>query len=254
MDDEAVSTARVGHVATIELHRPPLNLLDEATLTTVADRLEELDADGDCRAVVLCTTTDNFCAGVDLAVGKGSASPTSPGGGLYAQAVRIARGGIPIVAALHGAAIGAGLGLACVADFRIADPSTVLSANFGRLGLHHGFGLTVTLPGLVGSQRAAELLFTGERVRADAALAMGLCDRIADDSRAEALALAEKIAASAPLAVRAMRASLRGDLADRFAAAVEHEEHQQVLLRGTEDFREGMRAFRDRRPPEFVGR
>ena len=80
----------------------------------------------------------------------------------------------PVVAAIQGAAVGGGLGLALMADFRVASPEARFSANFARLGFHHGFGLTVTLPRLVGQQRAAEMLYTGQRVKSDEALRIGL--------------------------------------------------------------------------------
>ena len=148
------------------------------------------------------------------------------------------------------------VGLALTADFRLAAPEARFSANFARLGFHQGFGLSVTLPRLVGEQAAAELLFTGRRVRGDEAVRIGLADRLVplDDLRTAALGLAREIAISAPLAVRSIRATLRGDLADRFEAATGHEAAEQARLRATHDFAEGTRAMGERRPPDFTGR
>ena len=105
---------------------------------------------------------------------------------------------------MQGAAIGGGCGLALSADFRVATPQSRFSANFARLGFHHGFALTVTLPAVVGSQAAADLLLTGRRVGGEEALALGLCDRLADDDDllAQAIGYADELAASGPLAVR----------------------------------------------------
>jgi enoyl-CoA hydratase/carnithine racemase len=161
-----------------------------------------------------------------------------------------------VVAAIQGAAIGGGLGLACSADFRVACPEARFSANFARLGFHHGFGLSVTLPDIVGQQHALTLLYTGRRVPGDEAARIGLCDRLveAGDVRAEAHALAADIAASAPLAVRAIRVTMRGALADRVAAAMAREAEEQDRLRRTSDWSEGVRAAAERRAPRFEGR
>jgi 2-(1,2-epoxy-1,2-dihydrophenyl)acetyl-CoA isomerase len=157
---------------------------------------------------------------------------------------------------VQGAAIGGGLGLALSADFRVASPSSRFAANFARLGIHHGFGLTVTLPAVVGSQAAFDLLYTGRRVKGEEAHSLGLCDRLAAerDLRASAHALAAEIAASAPLAVRSIRETMRGDLADRVRAATEREGAEQAELFATEDFREGVRATAERRAARFTGR
>jgi len=237
-------------VARVELARPPHNYFSLEMISGVADALESLDADDSCRAVVLCAEGKNFCAGADFS-GAAAAYTT---GDLYAAAVRLFRTRKPVVAAVQGAAIGGGLGLALAADFRVAAPEARFSANFARLGFHQGFGLSVTLPAVVGSQRAAELLYTGRRIDGAVAVAIGLADRLAPLDRLvdEAYDLAAEIAASAPLAVESIRATLRGDLADRVAAATEHEAAEQARLRATSDFAEGTRAMAERRPPRFT--
>jgi enoyl-CoA hydratase/carnithine racemase len=251
MADESVGV-ELGddHVAVVELRRPPNNFFSLELVAGVADALESLDADPRCRAVVLAAAGKHFCAGADLG---GDSSYTTED--LYAAAVRIFRTGLPVVAAVQGAAIGGGLGLALAADFRVAAPEARFSANFARLGFHHGFGLGVTLPRVVGSQVAADLLFTGRRVKGDEATSLGLADRLApaDVVRVRARQLAGEIAGSAPLAVRSIRATLRGDLADRVEAATRHEAAEQARLRATADFAEGTRAMAERRPPRFRG-
>ena len=245
----AVEPAGADHVARITLCRPPHNYFSLDMIAAVADALEALDEHDDCRAVVLCAEGKNFCAGADF---SGAATYTSEQ--LYAAAVRLFRTRKPIVAAVQGAAIGGGLGLALAADFRVAAPEARFSANFARLGFHHGFGLSVTLPRLVGEQRAADLLFTGRRVDGAEAVTLGLADRLASLDRLldEAVAFAADIAASAPLAVESIRATMRGDLADRVAAATVREAAEQARLRATADFAEGTRATAERRPPEFT--
>ena len=137
----------------------------------------------------------------------------------------------------------------------MASPESRFAANFSRLGIHHGFGLTVTLPLVVGHQRALELLYTGARLRGEEAHAIGLCDRLvpAERLRDEAIAVAAEIALSAPLAVRSIRATMRGDLAQRVREATEREASEQAKLFATGDFREGVAAAAERRPPKFTG-
>jgi 2-(1,2-epoxy-1,2-dihydrophenyl)acetyl-CoA isomerase len=242
-----------GHVATIEIHRAPNNYLDVELARQVADALAALDREPDCRSVVLCSEGRHFCAGVDFgATGLGSSDRAAR---LYEQAVRLFETALPVVAAVQGAAVGGGLGLALAADFRIATRTTRFRCNFARLGYHHGFGISVTLPALVGQQRALELLYAGATVSGDEALRMGLCDRLVDNGelRAAAAELASEIATSGPLAVRAIRHTMRGRLAAQVRAALARELAQQNLLRGTADFREGVAATAERRPPNFTG-
>jgi enoyl-CoA hydratase/carnithine racemase len=145
--------------------------------------------------------------------------------------------------------------VALTADFRVASAESRFAANFARLGIHHGFGVTITLPLVVGHQRALELLYTGARVKGEDAHAIGLCDRLvpAERLREEAVALAREIAISAPLAVRAIRETMRGDLAERLRAATDRESAEQAKLFATADFREGVAAAAERREPRFTG-
>jgi 2-(1,2-epoxy-1,2-dihydrophenyl)acetyl-CoA isomerase len=245
-------TVRVGedHVATVEFDRPPHNHFDVELIAALADAYAALDEDPACRAILLCSAGRHFCAGANFA-GTGDAGAHA----LYAQAVRLFATVTPVVAAVQGAAIGGGLGLALSADFRVASPSSRFAANFARLGIHHGFGMTVTLPAAVGMQAALELLYTGRRVRGEEAYTLGLCDCLAadDELRGAAHALASEIAASAPLAVRSIRQTMRGDLPDRVRAATEREYAQQGPLFATDDFQEGVRATAERRTPRFTG-
>lgn len=241
-----------GHVSTVEIHRPPDNYFDGELLGRLADAYEALEREGLCRAIVLCSEGKHFCAGARLR----PADDGLPATATYAHAVRLFAAGIPVVAAVQGAAIGGGLGLACSADLRVACPEARFSANFARLGFHHGFGLTMTLPALVGQSRALELLYTGRRVGGEEALALGLCDRLAarDAVRDEARALAAEIAASGPLAVRSIRTTMRGGLTDAVRQALERERSEQERLALTDDWREGLAAVAARRPARFVGR
>lgn len=238
------------YVGIVRLCQPPNNFFSLEMIEAVADALEAFDTDRSCRSVVLAAEGKHFCAGADFA------SPaTYSTADLYAAAVRLFRTSKPIVAAVQGAAIGGGLGVALSADFRIASPNARFSANFARLGFHHGFGLSITLPGVVGQQRAAELLYTGRRIDGEEAAAIGLVDRVVppDHLESAALGLAADIATSAPLAVQSIRATLRADLADRVASATDRELSEQERLRHTDDFIEGTHAMAERRTPNFTG-
>lgn len=239
-------------VAIVTIHRPPNNFFDTALVRAIADTFDAL-AGTDRRAIALRSEGKHFCAGRDFSAPRGDDDAPEQ---LYAEAVRLLTTPLPWVAAIQGAAIGGGLGLALAADFRVGTPRARFAANFSRLGLHHGFGLSVLLPRVVGDQAAAELLLTGERIDGRRAADIGLLDRLVaeDELDAQAVAFASRLAGAAPLALRAIRATLRRDLAERFVAATEHEAEQQARLRATEDFHEGTAAAKERREPRWVGR
>ena len=253
--DIAVSLA--DRVGLVEIRKPPNNFFDVALIRQIAEAFEAFDADPECRAVVLAARGKAFCAGADFA--NRSDSDAAPGGGvarhLYKEAMRLFRCRKPVIAAVHGPAIGGGLGLALVADFRVTCAAARFSANFNRLGFHPGFGLTTTLPRLVGPQKAALLFYTGRRIGGEEAVAIGLADMLApaEDVRSAAHALALEIAQSSPLATQSTRETLRRGLADAIETATERELVEQDWLRKTNDFKEGVKAMAERRLPEFTG-
>ena len=258
-----IGVEKTGHVALVEIRRPPNNFFDVALIRELADAFEALDADGDTRALVLAAQGKAFCAGADFGDGgtlnRDGKRPDDPPPGvahLYIEGNRLFRTKKPIVAAVHGAAVGGGLGLAMMTDFRVTCPEARFSANFTRLGFHPGFGLTVTLPAVIGPTKAALMFYTSRRITGSDAYAIGLADMLVpqDQVRTAALALAAEIAENSPLGLIATRATLRGDLADRVRAATERELAEQTRLRKTEDFKEGVKAMAERRVPNFAGR
>jgi enoyl-CoA hydratase/carnithine racemase len=245
------------HVAVVMFDAPPHNFVNVDMVRSLADAFEDLGGENDCRAIVLASTGKSFSAGADLAAEDGVAASGMGGiGSLYEQALRLFATPTPVVAAIQGAAVGAGLGLALVADFRVASTAARFSANFVKLGFHPGFGLTVTLPRVIGHQRAELMFQTGRRIKPDQALQWGLADEVVavDKLMNSALSLAREIAENAPLAVTATRKTLRGDLAAAVRAATAREYEQQSILRVTDDYAEGVRAVNERRPGNFAGR
>lgn len=252
-----VSVALDGrHVALVEIDSPPNNFVSVGLMRDLAEALEALDGENDCRAIVLTTAGKVFCAGADLSSSSDLGSGMDNIRALYDNAARMFSVETPIVAAVQGPAVGAGLGLALATDFRVAAPEARFSANFVKLGFHPGFAMTYTLPRLVGPQRAELLFLTGRRIKADQALEWGLVDEVAplEGLRTAALNLAREIAENAPLAVVATRKTLRSELVETVRTRCAHEFEQQSILRVTEDYAEGVRAVAERRPGNFAGR
>ncbi|MDF0520845.1 enoyl-CoA hydratase/isomerase family protein [Bradyrhizobium yuanmingense] len=264
-----IGVEKVGHVGTIEIRRPPLNFFDISLINQIADALDEFDRDIEIRASVLSAQGKAFCAGANFgdparqaqeareAEKKGDpADSLGSINHLYIQAVRIFRAKKPIVAAVQGAAIGGGLGLAVSADFRVTCPEARFSANFTKLGFHPGFGLTVTLPELIGKNNAELMFYTSRRVTGEEAYKWGLANELVpqDQVKAAAMKLAAEVAECSPLGLLSTRATMRNGLADRVMAATNHELAEQTRLRATEDFKEGVKATEERRAANFKGR
>jgi len=257
--NDLISVTRHGHVAQLVFSNPPHNHATVALLSSLADTLATLDDEPDCRAIVLASDGKAFCAGADLAAQDGGGvggSTADPFREFYDQVLRLFSSRKPIVAAIQGAAVGAGLGLSVVADFRIASPEARFCANFAKLGFHPGFALTHVLPRLVGVQRASLMFFTARRFKPEEVLSWGLIDQIVppDALRASALRLAGEIAENAPLALLATRKTMRTGEQAAVTAALVAEYAEQALLRETEDHAEGIRSVGERRLGRFVGR
>jgi enoyl-CoA hydratase/carnithine racemase len=257
-----IGIEKSAHVALVEIRRPPNNFFDIPLIKEIAGAFESFDDDIHVRAVVLAAQGKAFCAGANF--GDGSTldtqgrRPNEPGPGvapLYVEGNRLFRTKKPIIAAVHGAAIGGGLGLAMVADFRVTCPEARFCANFTRLGFHPGFGLTVTLPAVIGQTKAALMFYTSRRISGEEAYAMGLADALVpqQEVRDAAVKLAGEIGENSPLGLIATRMTMRGDVADRVRKATDHELEEQTRLRKTEDFKEGVKAVFERRLPNFTG-
>jgi enoyl-CoA hydratase len=266
--DDAVlyqPATRAEPIGLLRLNRPEVrNSMSPELLEAFARRVAEAAADGHARCVVLTGAGPCFSAGADLrAPVQGEAVdasgrvqlPQERSFAMYTSFLRLLDVPVPVVGALNGHAVGGGFGLALLCDIRVGAREARYGANFARLGLHSGMGISHTLPRLVGVSRASELLFTGRLVDGEEAERIGILSRAvaSEGVLAEAMGLAHEIARAAPLAVRAMKATLRASLGDVRTAAW-HEAAAQAATVDTEDFAEGRRALLEKRQPDFQGR
>jgi len=252
---ENVNSRREGHVGVVELDAPPHNYFSLNMLKAINACLENFENDQKVRSVILCANGRSFCAGADLNSGESKQkrrhkSEINP---LYQEAYKLFVFPKPIVAALEGSAIGGGLGLALTADFRVSCKEAKFAASFTRLGFHPGFGLSYTLPKLVGNQQASLLFYTGRIIRGDEAKSMGLVDILVDRAhvKTEAMALASEIAISSPRAVQSIRQTMRRELGDEVFLAMKRESRVQAIQFASKDIEEGVKAMSERRLPVF---
>ena len=248
-----ISVSIKQHLAYVEINRPPNNFFDANLIQQIADAYESLDEEDECRVILLKSEGKNFCAGANFGQDEDMLDKSVPYKKLYAQAVRLFRTRKPVIAVVQGAAIGGGLGLALSADFRVACHEARFAANFAKLGFHPGFGSSITLPRVVGVQKAMDMLFTARRVTGEEAFKIGLADKFCSKEKIleEAEQLAMEIASSAPMAVESIRSTLRGNLADQIEQIVDWELSEQVRLQKTEDFKTGIAASLSRETPQF---
>lgn len=249
--------------ATLVMNRPDkLNALNNELASALNDAFTRIGREDSVRVVVLTGAGRAFCAGGDLAaIGKGREA------GDTAQLEPLLRAGMqavlkmrtipqPVIAAVNGAAAGAGMNIALAADIRIAAEEAVFGQNFVKVGLFPDYGGTFFLPELVGPSKAAEMFYTGDMIDARTALDLGLLNRVVPGANleAEVRSFAQKLAAGPPLAIRAAKQVLFADRRESLERALEAEVQHQLKCYLSEDCREGIRAFFEKRPPKFQGR
>lgn len=245
-------------VATMNLPGRPMNVVGDALLRGIALACEKL-ADTAVKGLILTSAKSDFCAGGDLDRMSKWTMPEEPYEGSMAMK-RVLRQmelqGKPVVAAINGHALGGGLEIALAADIRIAGRGARLGAPEVKRGWLGGGGASQLLPRLVGIGQASLLLLAGEPVDAERALAIGLVEEVVDDAAvaARAEALARAIAAHSPIATQAVKAALRAALSTPLEAGLRYENELHVLCMQSEDRREGIAAFREKRDGSFAGR
>lgn len=251
-------------MAVLTLDRPDrLNAISGPMLEALSSALVEADADPEVRCIVLTGAGRAFCAGLDLkeqfegpGLGAGHRGYPSELDLREAPPTVLHNVDTPTICALNGGAAGYGMDLALGCDIRVAAESAKLAPAFVKRGILPESGGTWLLPRLVGHAKAAEIAFTGETLLAKECLDLGLVNRVVPDAALmdEALAMAGRIAANAPLAVRATKRMFRMGERESFDDHVHHVYLQLLPLVATADFREGMAAFLERRDPDFQGR
>lgn len=251
-----------GHVGLITMTRPPHNFLTAPQVEDIATALETWNGDPDVRAAVLAAEGRSFCAGAAFGDAgdendRGAAAGTDLNrtDRLYSAAARLCEVTTPWIAAVQGPAIGGGLGLAMTANLVVTCPEARFSANFVKLGIHQGFGLSATLPARIGATAAGAVLLTGRRYNGEEAVELGLAELCVPQDRllGEAITLAREIAVNAPLAIDAINSTLRAGLGDRVREATAREAAEQARLSATADAREGIKAVAERRNGTFTG-
>jgi enoyl-CoA hydratase len=259
--DDILCVERDGAVATLVLNRPAvLNALNAALLARLGGALDELAADPSLRAVILTGAGERaFAAGADIAElaeldGAVAGERKARAGQRVTQLIEALP--VPVIAAVNGFALGGGCELALACDFRIASDNAKFGQPEVNLGVPPGYGGTQRLQRLVGSGTAMLLCLTGEPIDAAEALRIGLVQRVvpAAELRAEALRIARLIAVKAPLAVTAAKRAIREGAALPLSEGLALEALHFGALVGTSDFREGTRAFLEKRKPAFEGR
>ena len=250
---------REGPIATLVLNRPETrNALDAELLAALASELSAVAADASVRAVILTGAGDAFCSGADL---KGALGDLEAGlelgsrvSAFHALIQAIVHAPKPYIAAVRGPAVGFGADLALACDLRILSHDAYLQEKFVAIGLMPDGGGSYWLPRLVGMGRALEYLLLGTRIDAALALDLGLANRVVSDEREEARTLATTLAAGPPLALAAIKAAVRESGSGSIDAALEREKAGQTALLASQDFREGVVAWSQKRAPTFSGR
>lgn len=255
--------AKHGGIATLVMNRPDrMNALNNELGVAMDEALARIAADPDVRVVVITGAGRAFCAGGDLALlGKGRET------GATKELEPLLRAGMqmvlkmrtmpqPVIAAVNGAAAGAGMNVALAADIRIASEEATFGQNFAKVGLFPDFGGTYLLPQLVGPAKAAELFYTGDMIDAKSALALGIVNHVvpAAQLESEVKKLAQKIAEGPYLAIRSVKKELFARGEKDLVRALENEVHEQLRCYLSEDCREGIQAFFERRAPKFQGK
>lgn len=251
-------TLTPGAVAVIELDNGPLNLVDVAAMEQLHAALDEVEASGDTRALVLAATGERaFCAGSDVKEFEGLHRRVAQGKLLYEKYVyrKLAETPVPTIAAIENDALGGGLELALCCDIRIAAAHARLGMPEVRLGVMPGSGGTQRLPAVVGPAHAKELIFTGELVDAARAAQIGLVNRVVETGQAQAAALAmgETIAQRGPIPVREAKRLIEHARDFDIDAGLAAELDASDRVFSSEDMLEGARAFFAKRPPDFSG-
>ncbi len=265
MSYETIVVEKTENIEIITLNRPhTLNAWDQQMGLEVTDALNDARGDRDVKVVILTGNGRGFSSGADMSTLASIAENRAPveglvnsGPSIVSVALQMRRLEKPIIGAINGTTAGGGFGIALACDIRIASDRAEFSQVFVRRGLVPDVGSTFFLPKLLGTEKALELIFTGDMIDAEKAVELGLVSRMVphDELMNESMELARRIANGPPIAMGlAKRAVYQGSVSSDLAAHLDFELSMNNLCFSTEDFKEGVASFLEKRPPKFQGK
>lgn len=255
LDDLIVE--QTGYVAHVRLNRPPHNFTDITLMKNLADQLSAFESNVEkVRSIIISSNGKSFSAGANFSQGGvgGSGDFEKDTKEFYQHAARIISCRLPIVCAIQGAAVGAGLGLAMAGDFRICSERAYFWAPFVRLGIHPGFALTLLLPSLLGLNAAFEILLKGEKINSTKAKELGIVTEVVSEEQLleKAYEVAELLSSHAPLAIIETKATLKRKIIQELDSMLAHELSKQAELFATKDAMIGISASINKQVPKFT--
>lgn len=269
MNYQSIILEKKENIATITLNRPErMNAITDQMTRELISALDDVEADDEMRVLVITGAGRGFCAGADVGgMAGGTETGTGTAGGAEAlrQGLRRGAGKImpkiqnmqkPTIAMINGAAVGAGFDIVCVCDLRVGSENARFMNAFVRIGLFPGWGGTWLYPRVMGLGKALEYLFTGDFIEAEEAEKIGVLNRLvpAAELEKETMALARKIADGPPIAIRLMKFQAYKGLEMDFDTALQVAAASETITLSSEDHREGVAAFREKRKAKFQGK
>ena len=263
-DEKILLTEKKNGVGIITLNRPDkLNAFNDELTFQLQDALKEMEKDKEVRAIILTGAGRGFCSGQDLqsrAIAQEVGHRTSLGGSIKRRynptVIKLRRMEKPIIAAVNGVAAGAGASMAFACDYRIVTDKTNFIQSFTKVGLIPDSGATFILPRLIGATKAFELMLSADKLPAEEALRLGVVNKVVAeaDLMTEAMQLAEKLAAGPSKAFGLTKRAVNKAIFDDLEELLEYEANLQELAGRSDDFQEGVKAFVEKRTPNYTGK
>ena len=256
MNYETVILEKKDYIAKLTLNRPErMNAVSQQVTEDLLSAFDEVDTDDEVRVLIITGAGRAFCAGADVTEFPGGGAPQQDvlGSRIIRRLRQIQK---PVIAMVNGAAVGGGCALAFACDMRVGSENSRFMNAFIRRGLSSGWAGPWMYPRLMGLGKALEILLTGDFLEAKDAERIGVLNKLvpADELEKETMALASKIAAGPPIAIRETKRRVYEGLESEFQTALQSADEGELVTVPTEDYKEGVRAFLEKRPPEFKGK